>query len=100
MKGIMKLFVNIKAMPSPSPPLPQKKKRIPKVFLTLPLHGLFVYLCKIQFIDPLKYSSKGYHSLSLSLSHACALFTNFNIWGGGFDIGKVGESIYVCSIEV
>ena len=102
MKGIMKLFVNIKAMPSPSPPPRPKKKRNPQSISHTSTSWASVYLCKIQFIDPLKCSSKGYHSLSLSLSlsHARTLFTNFNIRGGGFDIGKVGESIYVCSIEI
>lgn len=83
------------------PPLPKKKRNSQSISHTS-TSWASVYLCKIQFIDPLKCSSKGYHSLSLSHSHARvhALFTNFNIWGGGFDIGKVGESIYVCSIEV
>ena len=76
----------------PLPPLP-KKKRNPQSISHTSTSWASVYLCKIQFIDPLKCSSKGYHSLSLSLSlsHAHARFTNFNIWGGGLTLERLGN---------
>ena len=93
MKGIMKLFVNIKAMPSPSPPPLPKKRGIPKVFLTLPLHGLLCIFVKFNLSTLWSVLARGITlSLSLSLSHTRMRVLLILTFGeGGLTLERLGN---------